>query len=334
MEDKNKGKGQRRLWIVFALSLILHIGFFVIKWDSNTRHKLPHEDLIEVSVGDLEKYKEQIAKAKANSKNLNTDKKQVVQNELQGREEAPTNSKFLGEKNQIYDRQSIASKIDKFNKAGQGERTATGMENKSSVKEIVKSGPKPQSTNKDILGTGKSKPKKISLADLAFNGKNTDEADMHEKRAFKNPMGEKTQGIKSGDVNSRGLAANNDYIENLALGDFTHLNTTEFKYYGFYHRIRQKLEQFWGDSIREKAKNLYAQGRRVPASDNLVTTLLVTINDKGEITAVKMLGASGVKELDDAAVESFNKAGPFPNPPSGMIKDGLATIEWGFVVKS
>jgi len=42
-----------------------------------------------------------------------------------------------------------------------------------------------------------------------------------------------------------------------------------------------------------------------------------------------------VKELDDAAIESFNKAGPFPNPPKDLISNsGTAIIKWGFVVKS
>jgi hypothetical protein len=49
---------------------------------------------------------------------------------------------------------------------------------------------------------------------------------------------------------------------------------------------------------------------------------------------VKILGASGVKELDDAAVESFNHAGPFPNPPKDLLINDVATIEWGFVVNS
>jgi hypothetical protein len=33
-------------------------------------------------------------------------------------------------------------------------------------------------------------------------------------------------------------------------------------------------------------------------------------------------------------VESFNQAGPFPNPPQDLIVEGKVKIEWGFVVKS
>jgi protein TonB len=49
---------------------------------------------------------------------------------------------------------------------------------------------------------------------------------------------------------------------------------------------------------------------------------------------VLILSSSGQQELDSAAVESFNKSGPFPNPPKGMLKNGVAVLEWGFVVKS
>ena len=49
---------------------------------------------------------------------------------------------------------------------------------------------------------------------------------------------------------------------------------------------------------------------------------------------IVLKSTSGVKELDEAAVESFNQAGPFPNPPKGMLKNGKATIDWGFVVNT
>jgi TonB family protein len=142
------------------------------------------------------------------------------------------------------------------------------------------------------------------------------------------------KGLENGDPLSEGFSASNDYVEEVQLGDFTHLNTVEYKFYGFYHRIRQKLEQFWGNSIQEKSLALFKSGRRMPASQDLVTNLQVTLNAKGEIIGVKILGASGVKELDDAAIESFNQAGPFPNPPKELLVNGKAVINWGFVVKS
>jgi protein TonB len=129
------------------------------------------------------------------------------------------------------------------------------------------------------------------------------------------------------------VAQSNDYVEDVPLGEQTHLNTTEFKYYGFYHRIKQKLEQHWGASLQEKMERIYKSGRQVASIDNRITSLVVKLDEKGNIVEVQISSTSGVRELDDAAIESFNKAGPFPNPPKGMMENGVARIEWGFVVK-
>jgi protein TonB len=141
-------------------------------------------------------------------------------------------------------------------------------------------------------------------------------------------------GIKGGTGKKPSRGQSNDYIDDLPLGDMTRVNTKEYRYFGFYDRIRKKLEQFWGSTLKKKARLLYKKGRRFPASVDRITSLKVTIDKKGNIIDIAIQGTSGVAELDEAAVESFNKAGPFPNPPSGLVKNGHADIEWGFVVKS
>jgi len=150
---------------------------------------------------------------------------------------------------------------------------------------------------------------------------------------FNNPQVKITKIIKDNPSEKAQLGASNDYIEDIPLGDMTKLNTTEYKYYGFYHRIKQKLEQHWGKSVQEKMNELYRKKGRVPASVTKVTSLLVRIDKMGNIKNILLKGSSGINELDQAAIESFNKAGPFPNPPNGMLKNGLAQIEWGFVLK-
>ena len=84
--------------------------------------------------------------------------------------------------------------------------------------------------------------------------------------------------------------------------------------------------------LKKAAKN--SSEVYIASDGDSVTSLRVSLDDKGSIIKVEIKSTSGVREFDDAAVESFNKAGPFPNPPSGMIKNGLAVVEWGFVVKS
>jgi TonB family protein len=237
-------------------------------------------------------------------------KKQIVQSEESASSEKK-DSAFLSDKTRSFDREALAKNIDTFNKTGKGNSTKSQIAEKSAAE------PSKKASMKDI-----------KLSDIGIN---TGDMPELQKRA---PASASEKGLENGDPNEKGFSATNDYVQEVALGDFTHLNTVEFKFYGFYHRIRQKLEQFWGKSIQEKSHALFKSGRRMPASQDLITSLQVTLNEKGEIVKVKILGASGVKELDDAAVESFNEAGPFPNPPKDLLVNGYATIEWGFVVKS
>ena len=146
-------------------------------------------------------------------------------------------------------------------------------------------------------------------------------------------LGSTPLGLKTGEEGVIGLSANNDYIEDVPLGDMTSLNTVEYKYYGFYHRIRQKLEQYWGYTLRKKANAYMKSGRRIASNSNKITSLTITLDQKGKILDIFVKSTSGIREFDDAAVESFNQAGPFPNPPKGLMKNGKAILEWGFVVK-
>jgi protein TonB len=238
-------------------------------------------------------------------------KKQIVQSEDSLTNEKPEKKAFLSDKDRKFERETMARAIDSFQKAALGNANITN----------------PQQSK-----TSNSKKKAIKDLKLAdFGMEAGDPLPVEKSRA---PASESIKGLENGDINSRGLSATNDYVEEVTLGDFTHLNTVEYKHYGFFHRIREKLEQFWGKSLHEKAHNIFRSGRRLPASDNLITSLQVTLNTRGEIVAVKILGSSGVRELDDAAIESFNEAGPFPNPPQDLLVNGKATIEWGFVVKS
>lgn len=238
-------------------------------------------------------------------------RKQIVQSEESDSNEKRDNA-FLSDKDRSFDRQTIARNIDTFQKTAQGNGAVTQKAHKSK---------------------GEAAPSKPEFKDIKLSDMGIEKADFSPRPLERAPASESKAGMNNGDPLAKGLSATNDYVQEMAMGDFTHMNTVEFKFYGFYHRIRQKLEQFWGKSIQEKSKQIFRSGRKI-ASQDYITSLQITLNDKGEIIRVKILGASGVKELDDAAVESFNEAGPFPNPPKDLLVNGKAVIEWGFVVKS
>ena len=137
-------------------------------------------------------------------------------------------------------------------------------------------------------------------------------------------------GAEAGDTSTT-----NDNLTGVTEDLMTKLNTKEYKYYGYYHRIKVQLNQWWQPKVREKVSKMVSQGRRIATSDNKVTKLVIVLNDVGNIVNVQVLAESGVLDLDAAAIEAFRAAAPFPNPPKGIIEsDGKVRIRWDFVVES
>jgi TonB family protein len=135
---------------------------------------------------------------------------------------------------------------------------------------------------------------------------------------------------KGGDISQ-----SSDYMKDVDRGIETLLNTREFKYYTYYNRIRKQLSQYWEPKVREKVTTMFQQGRKIAAATDRTTKLLIVLNEKGTLVTVQVLSDSGIRDLDDAAIEAFRAAAPFPNPPKGIIEtDGTVKIRWDFVLET
>ncbi len=126
-----------------------------------------------------------------------------------------------------------------------------------------------------------------------------------------------------------------DYLKDKDKGIETMLNTREFKYYSYYSRIRRQLSEHWEGRVREKILQIYRSGRSIATNRDHITKLLIILNSTGILMNIKILGDSGVRDLDDAAIEAFRSAAPFPNPPRGIIEtDGTVHIRWDMVLET
>lgn len=129
-------------------------------------------------------------------------------------------------------------------------------------------------------------------------------------------------------------SATNDYLENVGEDLVTKLNTKEFKYYGYYQRIKSQLNQWWGPKVRERVVRMFKKGRMLASEGNKTTKLIIILNDVGTLVRVQVLGESGIRDLDEAAIDAFRAAAPFPNPPKGIVDaDGTVKIRWDFVIE-
>jgi len=123
-----------------------------------------------------------------------------------------------------------------------------------------------------------------------------------------------------------------DHVEGVDVGDATFLNTREWKFAGFFNRVKQTVAENWNPmgaaSVRDPTGSRYFQQDRT-------TILAITLNPQGGVTAIKVARTSGLDFLDQTAIEAFERAQPFVNPPNGLADaHGDIRFTFGFHVSS
>ncbi len=291
---------------ILLSSLLFHFCFILFspKGEVKERKKL---EKIRLTLAPAKKKKEQDL-----SKDNDKDKKQIVQTHKQEKLIDPSpseKSRFLSDVTQKVQKETRAQKIAPMVDASGSQNSKKSSEQKEQQKVVE------EKVDLSRLGVAQVAPYRVAIK------KNKRKLVKEEQKSSKESP-------------SSRQASSNDYLEEIPLGDLTVLNTTEYKHFGFYDRIRKKLEQFWGVSIQEKAKKIFQSGRRLASNEHYITALQIYLDSKGGIIKVKIVSSSGNRDLDEAAINSFNRAGPFPNPPQDILVNGVAILEWGFVVKS
>lgn len=111
-------------------------------------------------------------------------------------------------------------------------------------------------------------------------------------------------------------APQNDRLDE-KLGASVALNTREFIGSQYINRIKRQVNFYWNQNVQ----NLPASVR---LSKPLYTTVVaVVLTGEGALEGITVTTDCGQPPLDNAVVEAFRIAGPFPNPPEQLIrKDG------------
>ena len=117
-----------------------------------------------------------------------------------------------------------------------------------------------------------------------------------------------------------------DHVEGVDVGDATFLNTREWKFAGFFNRVKQNVAEVWNPMDAARVRD--PTGSRYFNKDR-TTVLAVTLNPQGTITEIKVARSSGLDFLDQTAIDAFEKAQPFVNPPPGLA-DARGDIRFTF----
>jgi TonB family protein len=120
----------------------------------------------------------------------------------------------------------------------------------------------------------------------------------------------------------------NDYLKDVPKGEETLLNSKEFRYATFFNRVKRGVSDQWNPGEvylrHDPYGNIYGVKDRY-------TVLNVVLDSQGHLSDVTVARSSGVGFLDDEAVQAFQLASPFPNPPQGLLEDdGSIRFQFGF----
>lgn len=100
-------------------------------------------------------------------------------------------------------------------------------------------------------------------------------------------------------------------------GDQVALNTKEYLYAGYLKRIRRLVNYYWQQNLDNLPSSATLSRPRY------TTGVEAVLNSEGALELIEVTKEAGVSELDDCVVRAFRAAGPFDNPPEGLIeKDG------------
>jgi TonB family protein len=113
-------------------------------------------------------------------------------------------------------------------------------------------------------------------------------------------------------------APQNDLLDE-KLGASVSLNTREFVGAEYLNRIRRAVNFYW----KQNLDNLSSSARVRLTRPTYTTGVAIVLNVDGALESIRVTREAGLPPLDEAVVQAFRIAGPFPNPPEQLVrKDG------------
>lgn len=320
-----------RFWTALVLSLLFHslLGGGLVFAPSKPAAKKPTQTSVELmSPEELQAFLKKAADAKSKAQQI------VSSDDRRLNDEKDPNAKYLSQFDQKVVRETRALKSGKFaNTSGKGAAAAPAQAKTETPRETE---PKPQEKSEkssEKLAT-KSDIKTFQGGDLAVTPK-TGLAAFNPSFRKLPVVPDPTAAPNETSGDGREISATDDHLKDVPSGLDTMLSTREFLYYSYYNRIKSQLRQHWEPKIKEKFTKIVRQGRTIASEGDKITRVIIILDDRGTLIRVQVVGRSGITDLDDAAVEAFRAAAPFPNPPKGIVEaDGTIKIRWDFVLEA
>ena len=208
--------------------------------------------------------------------------------------EAPKESKYKGHQNHIAKKET---RLDTKNRQ-LNDREAS-QSSHGSAKTPAQQAQQPQAMTQPKIGVGSGKVRP------------------NESRSLYESLLPKTN-----DLTASRQSGYQEYLEDeLEIGDRIDLNTSSYRYIGYFTGLRKGWSQTWVYPSEAVRKGW--QGK---------VKIEFTISKDGKLKRVKVLEGSGHTILDDAVVDAIRLSSPYAPLPDGFGKEKL-TIVYSFIYK-
>ncbi len=276
-------------FLLFLLSIFVHISLFfgLIDWSA-----------AKLKITNKPKQKEKMVWKFSKESTGKDDPNKTITELRQKETEAPNDAKYLAEQNHIAKKQmKIPFKPNLEKKKLMG---PTGEGDQATSKLLKKLDQSQMQVNKVEKATKDLKSGKLLVPDssVAVN-------------KARNPY-EKLLAYSSAQEESF-AGGYQEYIdEDLPSGDAIDLNTSEYRYIGYFSQIRQGIQLVWTYPREAVAKGMQGQVK-----------LEFNIDKDGKVSKIRVLKSSGYTILDKSVVEAIKLASPFAPLPDGFGKDRI-----------
>jgi TonB family protein len=319
------------LVLTVVLSLFLHVALFAfLVWNPKFNlSQMQHKNKTEVELLDPQ----ELLKAMQKKIDDPVNGQIVEQDEKALNNERDKKAKFLSRHNQkvVQETQSVVHGKFKNTDGTAGEKSVEREAGKTPEQKIGKEADKDQLVEQKVDKQNEPKNLLTSTDGIATKAKPSMK-DLTPSFKPGPPPSDSSRVAKGG---GDGQSASDDHLKDVKTGMQTLLSTREFVYYSYYNRIKDRLRQYWEPKIKEKMERIVRQGRTIASNQDRITRIVIILDKSGTLVRVQIIGPSGVNDLDEAAVEAFRAAAPFPNPPKGIVDgDGTIKIHWDFILEA
>lgn len=289
-EARSRRRIWRRLAVVLALVLLLHVIFFLViaprlEFERTTPERT---EVVQISPQQLEALKKKIMK----DKHLPPLLRQELHEEYKTKE-APDDARMMGEFNQRVPKEKIAGpQADQPLQGGGGGRPATKTQPKERPREKL---------DLSKLGLGTKVPKPIPQTQQGPPGP---QGPRGPERGPHRPMGRDDKNLERGD-------------ENL-------LNAVESKFYSFFVRLEEPIVKNWFFLLRSNDSQIRGEmmARKIPVGAELPITIEFVLDRQGNFRKIDVVESSTLPTLDQVTAQAVKKLGALPNPPPDLFEGG------------